>query len=81
MTFCRLPALSMLLCLAPAAQAHPGHGDPGLGAGLLHLLTSHAPPLTLFGALAVVVWLFVRDPSFVRRVTRRAQRSDDRSQR
>lgn len=76
-----LPALSLLLCVASAAQAHPGHGDAGIGLGLLHLLASHGPPLALVGLLSVLVWLLVRDPRFVHRRARSAQRRDHSARR
>ncbi|MEW6167092.1 MAG: hypothetical protein AB1651_05290 [Pseudomonadota bacterium] len=48
----------LLLALAPATQAHPGHGDSGPHGGFLHAWLGAEHALVLAVAVGAGVWLW-----------------------
>ncbi|MFP5304406.1 MAG: hypothetical protein ACLGI7_01115 [Gammaproteobacteria bacterium] len=54
----QLTVFHLLLALAPAAQAHPGHGASGLHGGFLHAWLGGEHGLVLAAAVGAGVWLW-----------------------
>jgi hydrogenase/urease accessory protein HupE len=54
----RLLALAATLALSVPAAAHPGHGDPSLGNGWVHLLAEPRHALALMAAIALCAAIF-----------------------